>query len=103
MDGIYAFIVAILALVVSFLWGKTKGKADEKEKHASDQKTIDLQKTVTPIVAETVRKETEANKDYEHTLKAIDEAKRTNDMDAMQKIAEEQARKALSMGAKEAK
>ena len=103
MDGIYAFIVAILALFVSFLWGKTRGKNDEKEKHASDQKTIDLQKTVTPIVAEVVKKETQATSDYEHTLKAIDDAKRTNDMDAMQKIAEEQARKALSMGAKEAK
>ena len=103
MDGLYAFIVAVLALFVSFLWGKTKGKADEKDKHASDQKIIDVQKSVTPVVAEVVKKETEAAKDYEYTLKKIDEAKKNNDMDMMQRIAAEQARKALSMGAKEAK
>ena len=103
MDGIYAFIVAVLALVVSFLWGKTKGKNDEKEKHTSDQKTIDLHTSVTPVVAQTVKKETEATKDYEYTLKKIDEAKKNNDMDMMQRIAAEQAQKALSMGAREVK
>lgn len=96
-------LAGILALLVAFLWGVATSDKKKKDKHASDQKIIDVQKAVTPIVAEVVKKETEANKDYEHTLKAIDDAKRTNDMDAMQKIAEEQARKALSMGAKEAK
>ena len=105
MTGIYAFLAAVLFIFVSILYGKA-GNASAKKAKAENKvlKTEnELHKAVTPIVAESVQKQTQAQTEYEAMKKDIEQAKRNNDMDALGKIASELAQKALEMGAREAK
>ena len=100
MKGLYISLIALLSLFVSYLWGKATGTKDANEKNASEKKTAEVQKAAAPIVAETVKKQTEATKDYEHSVDRIGPGLSTDDMG---RISAEMAQKALSMGAKEAK
>ena len=118
MNGIYAVIIGVLALLVSVLWKKaTDDKASEKANEAVSQarsetakaesraetaeKEKDLSQAVTPIITEAAKRQAQAEAEYKSTVRDIDRAKKTNDMDLMQKIAYDLAQKALEMGAKE--
>ena len=101
MTGIYAFLAAVLFIFVSILYGKA-GKASANKAKAENKvlKTEnELHKAVTPIVAESVQKQTQAQTEYEAMKKDIEQAKKNNDMDMMQKIASELVEKALEKGA----
>ena len=118
MNGIYAVIIGVLALLVSVLWKKaTDDKASEKANEAvsearsetakaefkaeTAEKEKDLSQAVTPIITEAARRQAQAEAEYKSTVRDIDRAKKTNDMDLLQKIAYDLAQKALEMGAKE--
>ena len=118
MNGIYAVIIGVLALLVSVLWKKaTDDKASEKANEAvsearsetakaefkaeTAEKEKDLSQAVTPIITEAARRQAQAEAEYKSTVRDIDRAKKTNDMDMLQKIAYDLAQKALEMGAKE--
>ena len=118
MNGIYAVIIGILALLVSVLWKKaTDDKASEKANEAvsearsetakaefkaeTAEKEKDLSQAVTPIITEAAKRQAQAEAEYKSTVRDIDRAKKTNDMDLLQKIAYDLAQKALEMGAKE--
>ena len=118
MKGIYAVIIGVLALLVSVLWKKaTDDKASEKANEAvsearsetakaesraeTAEKEKDLSQAVTPIITEAAKRQAQAEAEYKSTVRDIDRAKKTNDMDLLQKIAYDLAQKALDMGAKE--
>ena len=118
MNGIYAVIIGILALLVSVLWKKaTDDKASEKANEAvsearsetakaeykaqTAEKEKDLSQAVTPVITEAAKRQAQAEAEYKSTVRDIDRAKKTNDMDMLQKIAYDLAQKALDMGAKE--
>jgi len=118
VNGIYAVIIGILALLVSVLWKKaTDDKASEKANEAvsearsetakaefkaeTAEKEKDLSQAVTPIITEAAKRQAQAEAEYKSTVRDIDRAKRTNDMDLLQRIAYDLAQKALDMGAKE--
>ena len=118
MKGIYAVIIGVLALLVSVLWKKaTDDKASEKANEAvsearsetakaesraeTAEKEKDLSQAVTPIITEAAKRQAQAEAEYKSTVRDIDRAKKTNDMDLLQKIAYDLAQKALEMGAKE--
>ena len=117
-NGFCITIIGLLALLISVLWKKTTDtKASEKASQAVSQARVEtakaevkaqaaktekeLSQTVTPIVAETAAAQAQAEAEYKSTVRDIDRAKRTNDMDLLQKIAYDLAQKALDMGAKE--
>ena len=119
MNGIYAVIIGVLGLLTAWLWGKatgvSKGKEQAKEavsearsetakaefKAETAEKEKDLSQAVTPIITEAAKRQAQAEAEYKSTVRDIDRAKKTNDMDLMQKIAYDLAQKALDMGAKE--
>lgn len=118
MNGIYAVIIGVLALLVSVLWKKAvDDKASEKANEAVSQarsetaraefraetaeKEKDLSQAVTPVITEAAKRQAQAEAEYKSTVRDIDRAKKTNDMDMLQKIAYDLAQKALDMGAKE--
>ena len=57
---------------------------------------------VSPVIIESVAKQAQAQAEYQSTVREIDNAKRNNDMDAISRIAEDMARKALERGVREA-
>lgn len=103
MKGILWAIIAVLALLVAQLFGKagkTKAKAAEQKAEVAE-KEKDIAQAVTPIIVEAVKKQTQAETEYEQTMENIDKAKNSNDIDLLYKLAEKAAQKALSLGAKE--
>lgn len=117
-NGFCYAIIGFLALVLSVLWKKaTDAKASDKASKAvsearaetakaqAETKAAETEKTlsqaVTPVITEAAKKQAQAEAEYKSTVRDIDRAKKTNDMDLLQKIAYDLAQKALEMGAKE--
>lgn len=117
-NGFCYAIIGFLALVLSVLWKKaTDDKASRKANEAvsearsetaraefkaeTAEKEKDLSQAVTPVITEAAKRQAQAEAEYKSTVRDIDRAKKTNDMDLLQKIAYDLAQKALEMGAKE--
>ena len=101
-DGILYAIIGALILALAGLFGKA-GKSRVKEENKVLKTENDLRKDITPIAVNSAVKQNQAQAEYEATKQDIEKAKKSNDMDWMQKIASELAEKALSMGAREKK
>ena len=96
MNGLYLTLMALLSLVVSFLWGK----ATAQKKNEDIKKVSEIQKDVTHTVAEVAEKQAEATKEHEHQVEQIGPGMSVDDMG---RIAADMAQRALNLGAKEAK
>lgn len=101
-DGILFSIIAVLSLVVAGLFGRA-GKTRLKTENKVLKTENDLRKDITPIAVNSAVKQNQAQAEYEATKQDIEKAKKSNDMDWMQKIASDLAKKALEMGAREKK
>ncbi len=108
--GLVATAVALVILLMTYLFGKKEGK-DSTTTKISGEVTIQKQKAVqaeteaemvkdsTPIVTEAVREQTQAEAEYEQTIESLTKAHDRNDRDTMLEIAKALAQKAISKGA----
>ena len=112
MDGFYAFLAGMVLLLTALLVGKSMGKKEGKAESAAtvhklegEKKALEVEKSVaeavTPIVAETVQKQTQAEAEYNATMSQINGAARSGNLDLLKSIAGNLAQKAREMGATE--
>ena len=119
--GLIAFIIGALTVVGAWLFGRSSGKAKGKEKaneavsearsetakaefaQTQAEKKADILGEVVSVATQAASAQATAQAEYNNTIRSINEAKRTNDMDSMMRIASEMARKALEKGVGEAR
>ena len=103
MSGVYAFLIGVLAVIGAWIFGKAKGSKATETKIKGEvtilRKEKEIQKEVTPVVAETASAMGAAQAEYEQTLKQIEKAGRNNDMSSLLDIARSMAQKAAERGA----
>ena len=106
MNGINLFGVGgvIAALIGLFLYGRSVGKQSQKKniiKAKTEAQKANIQKELTKTVAQSVvdaaKEQSDAQARYEANIKAINDARRVGDTDALSRIASETAKKALEM------
>ena len=91
MSGLYAFIAGIAAVMLAFL----SGRASKKKEADTQKKKAEIAADVARNVSDNASVRASVQADSEAVSRQIAMARQNNDMDAMARIAEEQARIAL--------
>lgn len=108
--GIYAFLAGVAAVLIALLSGRlSRRKTDKLENQVKEAKAetvkvtkeSELKSDITPIVSQAAQNTGRIQAEHEETVRKIESARKSNDMDAMMRIAREMAEKALSKGASE--
>ena len=115
--GLVCVVAGILAVIIAFICGKSQGvskgkaKANEAVSEARSEaaqaqyeaetakKDAQMRQDVTPIIVGLASNNSKAQTEYESTQREIQNAKRNNDLDALARIGQTLAQKALEMGA----
>ena len=91
MSGVYAFLAGIVAVFLAWLGGA----ASKKKEVDTQKKKVEIAKDVASAVAQNANERAAIQARSEDITRQIEQARRNNDMDALSRIAEEQARIAL--------
>ena len=107
LGGLGGILAALIAL---FLYGRSLGKQSAKKETQKALNEAEKQKTEKEIgqktaqaAVEGLKAQSDAKSRYEENMRAIDDARRVGDDDAISRIASETVRKAIEMGAQERK
>jgi len=105
LGGLGGILAALIAL---FLYGRSLGKQSAKKETQKALNEAENQKTEKEIgqasaqaAVENAQSQAEALSRYESNMRAIDDARRVGDPDALSRIASETVKKAIEMGAQE--
>ena len=101
MNGLYAFIAGLAAVLIAFLSGRRSQKKDDEAKVAQAEKKAEISQGVSDVTNRTSYEKGRIEAEYEAVSRDIERAKRNNDVDALGRIAAEQAQRAIAKGATE--
>ena len=103
-NGIVAFIAGVLAVLLAWLGGRVSKSKDQKLK--TEQAKLKQEQNVSQILgevnkatAQTAQSMGQTQAEHDEVMRQIDKARKTNDMDAIARIAQNMAERALNRGA----
>ena len=102
--GLAALIAGVLAVLLAWLGGR-RSKAKEQKmmveqvKRQTAQKVSTIQSDITSKVVDNARSQGESAAEHDEVIRQIDKARKANDMDAISRIAQSLAERALNRGA----
>lgn len=102
--GLVALIAGVLAVLLAWLGGRRSKSKDvklmtEQAQKKTVQKVSNIQAEVTSKVADNAHSQGESAAEHDEVLRQIDKARKANDMDAISRIAQSLAERALNRGA----
>ena len=99
MNGLYAFIAGLAAVLIAFLSGRHSQKKDDKAKIAKSEKKAEISQKVSEVTVQTSHEEGRIEAEYELKEREIEKAK--GDVDELGRIAAGLAQRAIEKGATE--
>ena len=99
MNGLYAFIAGLAAVLIAFLSGRRSQKKDDEAKIAKSEKKAEISQKVSEVTVQTSHEEGRIEAEYELKEREIEKAK--GDVDELGRIAAGLAQRAIEKGATE--
>lgn len=99
MNGLYAFIAGLAAVLIAFLSGRRSQKKDDEAKVAQAEKKAEISQGVSDVTNRTSYEKGRIEAEYELKEREIEKAK--GDVDELGRIAAQQAQRAIAKGATE--
>lgn len=90
MNGIYVFFASLAAVIIAYLSGRASRK-----KEVDTQKKVEIAADVAEAISEASSEKGQIQADKERISQQIEQARQTNNLDAMGRIAADQAKIAL--------
>ena len=91
MNGIYVFFASLAAVIFAYL----SGRASRKKEVDTQKKKVEIAADVAEAISESSSEKGQIQADKERISQQIEQARQTNNLDAMGRIAAEQAKIAL--------
>jgi len=91
MTGIYAFLAGIAAVLLAWIGGRASKSKEVK----TQKKKVEIATDVAKTVSQNANERASIQADKENISRQIEEARQTNNLDAMGRIAADQAKIAL--------
>lgn len=110
--GLIGFLIGALAIVGAWLFGKVKGSSEtktkisgevtiEKAKAAKAETEKGLVSDATPLVTKAASGQAKAEAEYSETVRQLETARKSNDMQSVMDIARQLAERMKAKGATE--
>lgn len=99
MNGLYAFIAGLAAVLIAFLSGRHSQKKDDKAKIAKSEKKAEISQKVSEVTTHTSHEKGRIEAEYDLKEREIEKAK--GDVDELGRIAAGLAQRAIEKGATE--
>ena len=91
MNGIYVFFASLAAVIIAYL----SGRASRKKEVDTQKKKVEIAADVAEALSESSSEKGQIQADKERISQQIEQARQTNNLDAMGRIAADQAKIAL--------
>ena len=91
MNGIYVFFASLAAVIIAYL----SGRASRKKEVDTQKKKVEIAADVAEAISEASSEKGQIQADKERISQQIEQARQTNNLDAMGRIAADQAKIAL--------
>lgn len=91
MNGIYVFFASLAAVIFAYL----SGRASRKKEVDTQKKKVEIAADVAEALSESSSEKGQIQADKERISQQIEQARQTNNLDAMGRIAADQAKIAL--------